>query len=140
MKIQINDRFVDCSDDFSQKNFTGRSVDVSDGATVYGSCFSQETPDAEVFRSDMKNVTFINCNLDNVFIPDNNTIIGGSMRRFKAQNDLNDWLIDDTDKPTLPLNHKAFTKFDLPMPDPLDIPAQKQINPIDLLQVAKESK
>lgn len=88
--------------EYSHKDFTGRSLaDRKDmtGLTITGSCFSQETPDTEVFPPDMTEVTFINCNLDNCIIPDGNRIHGGSNRRFKCQNDGQDWLIDENNNP-----------------------------------------
>jgi len=141
-KIEYN-----INDDYSFKDFTGRSnLEVS--GIVYGSCFSQEIPDNHIFPNDMTGVTFIKCNLDNVFIPVGNTIIDCSQRRFFVQNDKNDWLINDwqdwlldvNDKPTMPTNHKYFTKFGLPMPLPEDIPIAKADEPIDLIKVAEIKK
>lgn len=88
--------------DYSNKNFTGNSLieaDDMDGQTIIGSCFSHEVPDTHIFPENMTGVTFINCNLDNCFIPTGNTVIGGSQRRFKAQDDGIDWLLDENDNP-----------------------------------------
>jgi hypothetical protein len=54
-----------------------------------------------------------------------------------VQNDGNDWLIDKDNKPIMPFNHKIFTKFNLPMPKPEDIPLEKAKEAIDLVAIAK---
>lgn len=110
------------------------------GKTIYASSFYNETPDYQVFPEDMKGAIFIKCNLDNVLIPEGNTLIQCSQRRFKVQNDLNDWLVDEADVAILPVGHEVFTKLDLPMPDPKDIPTEKVVDPIDLRKVAEEKK
>ena len=89
---------------YSNKDFTNRDLrEVEDinGQTITGSCFSQERPNTHVFPFDMKGVTFINCNLDNCFIPAGNTVQGGSQRRFRAQDDGFDWLIDESGLPLM---------------------------------------
>ena len=40
----------------------------------------------------------------------------------------------------MPVNHKYFTKFNLPMPLPEDIPQIKSDEPIDLIKVAEIKK
>lgn len=82
---------------YSNRDFTGQSLaDRSDisGETIENSCFSNETPHADIFPDDMVGVTFVDCNLDNCFVPPGNTIIRGSHRFFKAQPDGQDWLVD----------------------------------------------
>lgn len=91
--------------DYSHKDFTGRSLvdhDDMDGKTVGGSCFSQEAPDTHVFPAGMTGVTFSYCNLDNCFIPDGNTVVGGSQRRHISNAD-GDWLVDADNNITGPL-------------------------------------
>lgn len=66
--------------------------------------------------------------------------IGCSRIRHKVQNDLNDWLIDKDNKPTMPVDHKLYTKLGLPIPDPKDIPATKQSEPVDIKQKAIDKK
>ena len=127
------------NDDYSFQDFTGRSnLEVS--GIVYGSCFSQEITDNHIFPDDMTGVIFIKCNLDNVFIPAGNIVIDCSQRRFFVQNDKNDWLINEKNEPIMPVNHKYFTKFNLPMPLPEDIPQIKSDEPIDLIKVAEIKK
>ena len=139
MKYNFPEGPIECSD-VSCQDFTGVAfVNINDGAYVYGACFSQETPDSKIFRASMRNVTFRNCNLMNVHIPqpNNNTLIDCQTDTFKAQNDGNDWIVDNLGAPVKPLGHKAFTKFNLPMPGPKDIPAVKVTSPIDLIAAAK---
>ncbi len=96
---------------FSQKDFTGwdwNDRERLDGETIEGSCFSQETPDSHIFPEDMTGVTFIHCNLDNVFIPDGNTVKDCSQKRFLVQNDLRDWYIDADDKPVEVIGKKGW--------------------------------
>ena len=132
---------IDFNDKYSKQDYTGKSLlnetDL-EGIVIYGSCFSQETPDTDVFPMIVKKITFYNCNLDNVkIVKPGWIVIGGSERRYKVQNDLNDWLIDDTNKPTIPIDHKIFTKLGLPMPKPEDIPIAKVNDRIDLMEIAK---
>jgi hypothetical protein len=143
MLITYNETEYDCNDAFSFKDFTKRFGPLWFGTlsgVVYASCFLSETPDNHIFSDSMTGVTFIKCNLDNVFIPPGNTVIDCSQKRFKSQNDLNDWLIDGADKPTLPFNYTMFTKLALPMPDPLDIPLVKVDEPVDLIKEAETIK
>ena len=139
-KIEYN-----INDEFSFKDFAGKQAkhhyeNMPSNIIIYGSCFSQEIPDIHIFPEDMTGVKFIKCNLDNVFIPTGNTIIDCWQRRFKVQNDMNDWLINEINQPTMPTNHKYFTKLGLPMPLPKDIPQIKVYEVIDLVKVAEEIK
>lgn len=127
--------------DYSNKNFTGWDLtdreDLHD-MVIEGSCFSHEKPDSIVFPEKMTGVTFIDCNLDNCFIPEGNKVVGGSQRRFEIQNDLNDWIVDENGEPEKPIDHTIFEKLDLPIPDPADIPDEPVEERIDLLTLAQE--
>lgn len=119
------------NDKYSSKDFTGRNLlDVKDleGKIIFGSCFSQETPDTKVFP-DVKNLTLINCNLDNVYLDKNWQVIGGTQRRFKVQNDLEDWIIDKDNKPTEPILKEQFQKLGISI-NPNDIPTIKMTESI----------
>lgn len=134
-----NDIKYDINDEYSFKDFTGRSGLCFEkiSGIVYASSFGNETPDNHIFPGTMSGVTFIKCNLDNVFIPIGNTVIDCSQRRFKVQNDGNDWLIDGSDNSVLPINYKIFTKFGLPIPQSKDIPITKMDETVDLIESAK---
>lgn len=138
MKFTYNTIEYDIDDELSFKDFTGWTSFEQDfnNKVIYGSCFSSEVPDADIFGS-IKGATFIVCNLDNVLIPPGNTVLGGSQIRFKAQNDLNDWIVDATDTPVKPIDYIQFEKAGLPMPLPEDIPSEKVDKPIDLVEEAK---
>jgi hypothetical protein len=96
---------------YDNQDFTG--WDLSDrndmnGLTITGSCFSSEIPNAPVLPPDLKGVTFINCNLDNVYIPPGNKTIECSTRVFEVQADGEDWIIHpDTKEPIEPVNKQT---------------------------------
>lgn len=137
MKILFKEGEIECSEQ-SCKDFTREQfVDIADGAYVYGSCFSKEMPDTVIFRADMKGVTFRNCNLMNVRIPDGNTVIDCQTQRFTVQNDGNDWVIGEDGKPVEPLNSLIFRKRGLPLPDPKEIPLLPVEKPVDLVAAAE---
>lgn len=142
MKITYNETVYDCSDEHSFKPYSGREfseIDLND-LVIYQTNFTQETPDKPIFNEKMTGVTFVKCNLSNVFIPDGNTIIDCIQTRFKCQKDLNDWEIDDSDKPLRTLNYNIFLKKGLDLPDPKDIPAVEVKEPIDLIKEAEKKK
>lgn len=75
MFIDFNGERIDCSDEYSCKDFTGKIVNLLDGINVYGSCFSQDTETAiNVFPENMTGVTFLNCNLHGCIIPMGNNV------------------------------------------------------------------
>ena len=128
---------------YSFKDFTGHSMVLKtdlNGQTIRGSCFSREIPDSEVFPPDMKGVTFINCNLDNVTIPDGNTVTDCSQRRFKVQNDMNDWEIDDNNIPLNVMNWIHFYKNGLVHPSPAQIPDKPVSERIDFESLQPRKK
>lgn len=130
---------IECSM-VSCQDFTGAPfVNINDGSYVYGACFSQEIPGTRIFRANMRDVTFRNCNLINVYIPqsNNNTLIDCQTDSFQVQNDLNDWLLDSFGNPVKPVDHVTFTKCGLPMPLPADIPAERASSRVDLIEAAK---
>lgn len=109
--------------EYSFKDFTKKSLKEIDlnGKTIYASVFMQEIPDSHIFPEDMRGVTFVNSNLDNVYIPPGNTVIGGTRRRFQVQNDGNDWIIDSKNKPIEPINKEQYLEIGLSI-DPKDLP------------------
>lgn len=126
MIIKFHGISYDVSEKYSDKDMTGQDLSNNkdmNGIVIHNSCLSNEEPNAPMLPSDLKNVTFLACNLDNVFIPPGNTVIDCSMRKFKVQNDLRDWEIDDSNKPTKILNEKSWIQQGFSV-DPADIPAQ----------------
>ena len=111
------------SDKYSFKDYTSANLSLEklDNVTIYASCFSKETPDSHVFPDNVKNLTLAFCNLDNTFIPQGAKVIGGANRRFKVQNDRNDWEIDKDNKPIKPLDTEQYTKLGVSI-DPKDLP------------------
>lgn len=142
---KTNKQEIDCNDDVSFKDFSGRpqfdrNLVEFDGKIVYASNFSQKTPDTFVFPKDMKGVTFVKCNLDNVIVPEGNTVLDCSQKRYQAQNDLNDWIVNEAYEPLMPVNHKQFTKRGLSVPTPDMIPLEKPEKPIDWVEKVKKMK
>lgn len=128
---KFNGISYECDLKWHNKDLTGRDLtkEVLRNINVFGSCFSQEKPDSHIFPDDMSGVTFLFCNLDNVFIPPNNEVIQCSQRKFKVQNDLEDWVIDAQLKPVEPLNKETFIAKGIST-DPKDISAQKSDRPV----------
>ncbi len=129
-----NPIIITYDDQLSFRDFTGWSMkdhaELSfNGKTIYGSCFSNEKPDSQIFPVTMRNATFAKCNLDNIILPATNTAIQCSQRRFKAQNDLRDWEIDVSNNPVRVINEKYWISRRFSV-DPNDIPAQR-LNSLD---------
>jgi len=93
---------------YSFMDFTNQSLinadDISN-SVIIGSCFSQsvglddEVP-VKVFPSKMREVLFVECNLDNVEIPLGNMVAKScSTNLIQPQNDGLDWLLDKDKKP-----------------------------------------
>jgi len=126
-EITVGAQKYTVNDKYSWKDFTGRTLtdakDLKD-MVIFGSCFSQEIPDTKVFPDDMKDVTFIGGNLDNVYIPEGNIVIGGTQKRFQVQNDLEDWIIDKDNKPIEPIAKDKFIELGISIA-PKDISKEK---------------
>ncbi len=143
---------LDYSDEWSFRDFTnrrnvfaGRGKEL-DGLVIYATSFYQEAIDIDVFPSDVKGLVLAFCNLDNVRIPKNATLIECSTRRIQVQNDLRDWELDDNDVP-LKLVNEEYEKSLGRFTDPALIPRTKietlkeldPINPsIDVIPIGKE--
>ena len=141
MKITYLDKEYDADDELSFRDFTGwdflsrPEYDFSN-KIIYASCFLNETPDIEIFDN-TTNATFIKCNLSNVSLPLDCIAIDCIQTRYKVQNDLNDWIIDETNLPLKPIDWDIFTKLNLPIPKPEDIPDVKVDTRIDLIKEAE---
>lgn len=101
-------------DKYSFKDFTQRNLleaEDLEGMVIFGSSFSQENPDTRVFPDKVKKMTFYNCNLSNVFmVKPGWIVIGGTERRYKVQNDLKDWEVDNTEKPIKVINEEDWIR------------------------------
>lgn len=120
----VNGIAYEVSEKYSNKDMTG--WDLSDrtdmsGLVIHGFCLSNEKPDANVLPSDLRGVTFLACNLDNVVIPDGNILINCSNRRFQVQTDGDDWVVNQELEPLEPLNKKHYQMMGKSI-DPADLP------------------
>jgi hypothetical protein len=124
--------FADVNEKYSYKDFIGKTfldVDPSEfnNTEIIGSCFYQESsygtinPMKDVFPVGMTGVTFIKCNLDNVRIPIGNTVVGGTNKRILVQNDREDWILDENNKPIEPMDKERRLAVGLSI-NPKDIP------------------
>lgn len=109
-KLTYNGIVYNVSSLYSDKDMTGKDLSSRldmNGIVIHGLCLSNEIPNAQVLPSNLKNTTFISCNLDNVFIPAGNILLNCSNRLFKVDNDGQDWLLSaDAKTPLTPLNLK----------------------------------
>lgn len=133
-----NGDWIEFDDKWSGKDYTHKSLKdevIPKGTVIYASCFYQEASEdatkieeiqKHIFPEDMTEVTFYNCNLNNVYIPPHNTVIDpcGRTKLIKVQNDREDWIIDGDLKPVEPVNKKKFLELGLSI-DPKDIPKNK---------------
>lgn len=138
--ISFNVQAKPLNEKYSYKDFTGKSfrdisVEEFNNTIIVGSCFYQEwdwdRPETsvvkDIFPDGLKDITFENCNLDNVRILDkceNCTFIKNTMKTIKVQNDWDDWILDNALKPIEPLNKQDRLKVGVSV-DPKDIPSEK---------------
>lgn len=113
---------------YSNKDFAGQNLTSKtdmDNLIIQNSCFSTEVPHTQVFPSNMIGTTFIDCNLDNIQMPEGCTIVDCSNRFFQVQIDGQDWLVDrDTLEPIEPFNLKRAVQLGLNT-DPNNIQAME---------------
>lgn len=131
---------------YSLKDFTGQTFlevdpDEFSNTEIVGSCFAQEAPYSEdashngssnhrdtrqdVFPNGMHSVTFTRCNLDNCKVPGPPTIkVGGTHRKIRIMNDLEDWELGADNKPTAPMATRRYHEQGHSI-DPADISATK---------------
>lgn len=116
----------DCDPTYSFRDFTGHNLSLKgdmDGKTICRSCFSNETPEAEVLPPMLTGATFVESNLANVHIPDGNTVVGCNTIRFKVQTDGMNWRIGKLGQPLEPLDPEAYAALGLGT-DPADLPEE----------------
>lgn len=92
------------SEKYSNKIFNGKSFVDSDDMSnieINNSSFASESFNVTIFPSNMTGTTFVDCNLDNVFVPSGNTIQGGTRVFYKTLDDGFEWNCDpETLQPT----------------------------------------
>ena len=69
--------------DFTDKKFLSEKPSEFTGKKIVGSCFYQQNKTKKrikIFPTGTESVMFVECNLDNVEIPPNSTVIGGCAR------------------------------------------------------------
>lgn len=118
MKIQHYESYIDVSDKFSFKDFTNKRLmsyyereDFPPGTVIYKSLFYHEKPGSVTFPYGMCGVTFIDCNLDNLFLPTENKYVNCTNRTFVNVNG-QDMLINEDGKVVGPLHvYKDLTFF-----------------------------
>lgn len=104
-QVGWNNQQVTYEDKYSHKDFTNVkfvNINLESGTTIYASCFSKEVPDFEMFPATMTGITFLECNMDNVKVPPGNLVNNfykPAPIKFKAQNDLRDWQLNQLNQP-----------------------------------------
>jgi hypothetical protein len=112
-------------------SFKNEKAEDFNNTEIVGTSFYQECLEADkdvvkdIFPDNMTGVTFTDCNLDNVLIPSGNTVLRGTNKRIKVQNDLSDWILNGKDEPTEPTDKKDRIAWSISI-DPKDIPQTKQ--------------
>ena len=137
--VLYDGQIIEYSDEYSHKGqiSSWRDKNIPPGTVIYNTHFSKEIPDTKVFPDNMTDVTFYNCNLDNVVLPTGNIYINHTpQRRYKCQNDLMDWEIDETDKPIRPLCKTYFEDAGYSQ-NPVHIPVEK-ISSISVLPTLED--
>jgi len=127
---------MNINEKYSFKDFTGKSfIDVDpaefNDSIIKGSNFYQEleygvkTDKRPIFPASMRGVTFERCNLDNVMVVANNIVSDDCTNKsIQVQNDLEDWVLDNSGKPAEPISKKRYIKLGISV-DPKDIPRKK---------------
>lgn len=116
--------------DFLDKDLTKEPASDFNNSEIIGSCFYQQAGlNTKVFPVGITGVTFQECNLDNVFIPVGNTTEKCSRKKIMRQNDLEDWLVDDSGNPIEARSKKEYLRLGISI-DPKDLPISKLDKPI----------
>ena len=122
----INEKYS--RQDFSNMKFTDVAASEFNNTTIVGSNFYQEFfLDVDVFPNSVTGVTFENCNLDNVVIPDGCTLINCSNRRIQIQNDGRLWELGNNNKPVNCITQDYDDSGNLINHSPNNIPAAYEL-------------
>ena len=123
---EVNEKYSYKAYPYHELSFKDRPASEFSNTTIIGSCFFQENkPNSDIFPDGMIGVTFEKCNLDNIYIPFGNVVVGGTKQMLKVQNDLSDWILDNSLKPTEPMDKELRLEKSISV-DPIDIPLTKQ--------------
>lgn len=127
------------SEKYSFQDFTNQHLRTATDlyGIIVGSCFYQVCsvdfkgdPLRHIFPGNMRGVTFIECNLDNVYVPSGNIMHSCFNRRIKRMNDGEYWFLDKNLKPTEPIHKERLIRLKENV-DPDKIPADR-ISDVDL--------
>ena len=134
---EVNEKYSFKAFPYHGVSFVDRPASEFNDTIIRGSCFYQEalysadalsvtppSPTVDVFPAGMTGVIFKWCNLDNVNVPIGNTIIGGTHKKIRVQNDLEDWILDVDNKPIEPMDKEQRLEKNVSV-DPKDIPTKK---------------
>lgn len=90
--------FHQCSAEYNFLNASQDLKHIPPGSIVCRASLNQEKLDSHLFSDDMVGVIFIEGNLDNVFIPIGNTLIGTSHLRIMTIEGI-DWVVNENNEP-----------------------------------------
>jgi len=108
---------------FKYKSFLTIPVTDFNHTEIIGASFEQREPFTNVFNPQLTGVQFTNCNTDNCNINANCTIVGGTHKQIKTQNDGEYWEVNKDLKPLRPLHPKRYDRL-LLSKDPRDLPSK----------------
>lgn len=127
-----NKKYSNCAFPYHDVSFKDVDPKEFNNTIIRSSCFYQECREDEevikdIFPDGMKGVVFIDCNLDNIYIPPGNIVKNSSNRRIKVQNDWEDWILEKKQgkwKPKKPMNKERRLKAGISI-NPKYIPKKK---------------
>lgn len=126
---EVNEEYSFRAFPYHDVSFKGVPAEDFNNTIIRGSCFYQEWRENEnvikdIFPDGMTDVIFVNCNLDNIYIPPGNTIQDGTNKRIQVQNDFQAWILDNDLKPVEPMDKRIRLVAGVSI-DPIDIPSKK---------------
>lgn len=142
--LNVNNAFAEINEKHSYQAYpyhglSFKHLDASEfsNSIIRGSMYYQEAlesteslsatppdPRVDIFPNGTENVIFEDCNLDNIKLPKNSTLIDSSNRQIRVQNDWEDWLCDADSKPLEPIRKEEFIEKEVSI-DSKDIPNTK---------------
>ena len=144
MRIEHEGTTYEVDDELSFKIFTNWNLKEHqfdfNGKTVYASSFYNETPDSDILPDGIKDVTFLKCDLNNIIIPEGNTVIDCSQERIELMNDMRDWITDPEGNAQKVVGEEYWVSKGVSV-DPQVIPSKKikLSDNVDLAVAVKEA-